>query len=148
MTLTQKEMSLFKDLKDQEQLCIDKYTKHAECAVDPQLKNLFSQLASAENQHLQGLCQLEQGTVPQQNGTNNQMPTFTKFHNAENEDKKNDCYLCTDLLTGEKGVSSLYNTCIFEFVDENARTYLNSIQKQEQNHGKMIYDYMTANAMY
>jgi len=148
MTLTQKEMSLLKDLKDQEKLCIDKYTKHAGCAVDPQLKNLFSQLASAENQHLQGLCQLEQGTVPQQNGTNNQMPTFTKFHNAENEDKKNDCYLCTDLLTGEKGVSSLYNTCIFEFVDENARTYLNSIQKQEQNHGKMIYDYMTANAMY
>ncbi len=148
MTLTQKEMSLLKDLKDQEQLCIDKYTKHAQCAVDPQLKNLFSQLASAETQHLQGLCQLEQGTVPEQNGSNSQMPTFSKFHNTENDDKKNDCYLCTDLLTGEKGVSSLYNTCIFEFVDENARTYLNSIQKQEQNHGKMIYDYMTANAMY
>ncbi|MBP3579896.1 MAG: ferritin-like domain-containing protein [Clostridia bacterium] len=149
MTLTQKEMSLLKDLKDQEQLCIDKYTKHASCAVDPQLKNLFSQLASAETQHLQGLCELEKGTVPQQNGSgNSQMPTFTKYHNSENQDKKNDCYLCTDLLTGEKGVSSLYNTCIFEFVDENARTYLNSIQKQEQNHGKMIYDYMTANAMY
>lgn len=149
MTLTQKEMSLLKDLKDQEQLCIDKYTKHASCAVDPQLKNLFSQLATAENQHLQGLCDLENGTVPTQNGQgNSQMPTFTKFHTTENADKKNDCYLCTDLLTGEKGVSALYNTCIFEFVDENARTYLNSIQKQEQNHGKMIYDYMSANSMY
>ena len=52
------------------------------------------------------------------------------------------------MLTGEKGVSALYNTCIFEFVDEGARTYLNSIQKQEQNHGKMIYDYMSANGMY
>ena len=120
MTLTQKEMSLLKDLKDQEQLCIDKYTKHASCAVDPQLKNLFSQLATAENQHLQGLCDLENGTVPTQNGQgNSQMPTFTKFHTTENADKKNDCYLCTDLLTGEKGVSALYNTCIFEFVDEN-----------------------------
>ena len=34
MQLTQKESSLIKDLKGQEQLCIDKYTKHAECASD------------------------------------------------------------------------------------------------------------------
>ena len=37
---------------------------------------------------------------------------------------------------------------IQKVVDENARNYLNSIQKQEQNHGKMIYDYMSANSMY
>ncbi|MBQ8758725.1 MAG: spore coat protein, partial [Clostridia bacterium] len=48
----------------------------------------------------------------------------------------------------EKEVSKLYDTCIFEFNDDNARNYLNSIQKQEQNHGKMIYDYMAANNMY
>ena len=149
MTLTQKEMSLLKDLKDQEQLCIDKYTKHSAAATDPQLKNLFTQLAQHETNHLKGLCQLETGTVPQtQNGENKQMPTFTAYHKAETAEKKEDCYLCTDVLSGEKEVSKLYDTCIFEFADENARTYLNSIQKQEQNHGKMIYDYMNANGMY
>lgn len=150
MTLTQKEQSLIKDLKDQEQLCIDKYTKHANTAKDAQLKNLFTTLAQHETNHLNGLCQLETGTVPQQNGGNNQqMPTFTATYTAtETPDKKEDCYLCTDLLSGEKEVSKLYDTCIFEFTDENARNYLNSIQKQEQNHGKMIYDYMSTNSMY
>ena len=149
MTLTQKEMSLLKDLKDQEQLCIDKYTKHSGIACDPQLKNLFTQLAQHESAHLNGLCQLETGTVPTSQGESNQaMPTFSAFHTSETPDKKEDCYLCTDVLSGEKEVSKLYDTCIFEFTDENARNYLNSIQKQEQNHGKMIYDYMTANGMY
>ena len=148
MTLTQKETSLLKDLKDQEQLCIDKYTKHAGCAKDPQLKNLFSNLASMEQKHLTGLQTLETGTVPQVEASNASMPTFTQFYTPETPDKQNDCYLCTDLLTGEKGVSHLYDTCIFEFKDENARNYLNSIQKQEQSHGKMIYDYMSANGMY
>ena len=53
MQWTQKETDLLKDLKGQEQLCVDKYTRHAEAAADPQLKNLFSQLAQNEQQHLQ-----------------------------------------------------------------------------------------------
>ena len=105
MTLTQKEMSLLKDLKEQEQLCIDKYTKHSAAATDPQLKNLFTQLAQHETNHLNGLCQLETGTVPQtQNGDNKQMPTVTAYHKAETAEKKEDCYLCTDVLSGEKEV--------------------------------------------
>ena len=40
MQLTPKEASLLKDLKGQEQLCVDKYNRHAACANDPQLKNL------------------------------------------------------------------------------------------------------------
>ena len=51
MQWTQKETDLLKDLKGQEQLCVDKYTRHAEAAADPQLKNLFSQLAQNEQQH-------------------------------------------------------------------------------------------------
>ncbi len=150
MTLTQKEMSLLKDMKDQEQLCIDKYTKHSACAHDPQLKNLFSQLATAETQHLNGLGQLEGGTVPSQSGSDSSqpLPTFTPYHTGDTPEKKEDCYFCTDVLSGEKEVSKLYDTCIFEFSDEQARNYLNSIQTQEQVHGKMIYDYMTANGMY
>ena len=149
MQLTQKESSLLKDLKGQEQLCIDKYTKHASCAVDPQLKTLFTQLAQTEQQHLSTLTQIEGGTVPAVGGGAQSQPTFTERYSlADNPDKTNDCYLCTDLLTGEKHASSLYDTCVFEFADVGCRNVLNHIQKEEQEHGKKIYDYMTVNHMY
>lgn len=45
MTLDQKEKDLLKDLKGQEKLCVDKYAKHASCAKDAQLKNLFTQIS-------------------------------------------------------------------------------------------------------
>lgn len=149
MTLDQKEKDLLKDLKGQEKLCVDKYAKHASCAKDAQLKNLFTQISQNEQKHLDALTQIENGTVPQFSGTDLQQPTFTATYGAtENPDKKNDCYLCSDLLATEKHASSLYDTCIFEFKDENLRQVLNSIQKQEQEHGKQLYDYMSTNNMY
>lgn len=63
MQLTQKETELLKDLKGQEKLCADKYTKYSESAIDPQLKNLFSQIAGVERQHLNTIEQIESGTV-------------------------------------------------------------------------------------
>ena len=63
MQPTQKEAGLLKDLKDQEQLCVDKYRRHAASANDPQLKNLFEQLAQVEQQHLDAIAQMMQGTV-------------------------------------------------------------------------------------
>ncbi len=147
MTLTQKERDLLKDLKDQEKLCIDKYTKHSDAAIDPQLKNLFSNIAKAEQTHYDMICQIEQGTVPSISGGGSQ-PTFTENYNAETPEKKSDCYLCSDLLATEKHASHLYDTSVFEFSDENTRNVLNHIQKQEQNHGKAIYDYMSTNKMY
>ncbi len=149
MTLDQKEKDLLKDLKGQEKLCVDKYAKHASCAKDAQLKNLFTQISQNEQKHLDALTQIENGTVPQFSGTDLQQPTFTATYGAtENPDKKNDCYLCSDLLATEKHASGLYDTCIFEFKDENLRQVLNSIQKQEQEHGKQLYDYMSTNSMY
>ena len=150
MQLSQKESSLLKDLKGQEQLCVDKYTKHASCAVDPQLKNLFSQIAQTERQHLDTITQMEKGTVPTPGGGKSQsQPTFTATYGAaDTQDKQNDSYLCSDVLSTEKHASSLYDTCVFEFKDEKARNTLNHIQKEEQEHGKMIYDYMAENGMY
>ena len=52
------------------------------------------------------------------------------------------------VLAGEKHVSGLYDTCVFEFRNNQARSVLNHIQKEEQEHGKLIYDYMAANNMY
>ena len=149
MQLSEKERSLLKELKGQENLCIEKYEKASRCAVDGQLKGLFTQLADQERAHLNTLTQMENGTVPAMpQGGGSALPTFTAVYTAETPDKKNDCYLCTDTLAGEKHVSSLYDTCIFEFRDDNARKALNHIQKEEQDHGKMIYNYMSANAMY
>jgi rubrerythrin len=149
MTLTQKEKSLLKELKGQEQLCIDKYTRHSQCAVDPQLKGLFSMIADHEQKHFDTLTQLENGTVPSVNNQPDALPTFSAtYSTVENNDKKNDSYLCSDLLSTEKHASSLYDTCVFEFNDTGARDVLNHIQKEEQNHGKMLYDYMSVNQMY
>ncbi len=149
MQLTPKERSLIQDLKGQEQLCIDKYNRGAASAVDGQLKGLFTQIARTEQQHLDTLTQIENGTVPQPSNGAAQMPTFTAtYTDAPSPDKENDCYLCTDALTTEKHASTLYDTCIFEFKDENTRKVLGHIQGEEQGHGKMIYDYMQANHMY
>ncbi len=150
MQLTEKESNLIKELKGQEELCIQKYKQAAQSAKDKQLADLFNELASIEQQHLNTLTQMESGTAPQpSSGGGKTMPTFTATYDvAETEDKKSDQFLCTDMLTMEKHASGLYDTCVFEFKDENMRNALNHIQKEEQEHGKMIYDYMSANKMY
>ena len=150
MVLTQKEQTHIKDLKGQEQLCIDKYTKHAECAHDPQLKQLFTRIAGVEREHLNTLTQMENGGNPPAGGAKaSSIPTFTAYHTgAETPEKKQDCYLCTDLLTTEKHAASLYNTCVFEFGQSELRQVLNHIQTEEQQHGEQIYRYMKANGMY
>jgi len=150
MQWTEKEKSLLKDLKGAEELCAEKYTKYSETAKDPNLKNLFSQIASKEREHLNTITQMESGTVPAPAaGGGSTSPAFTAVYQAgNNPDKQNDAYLCTDLLADEKYTSHLYDTCIFEFAEENARNILNHIQKEEQEHGKMLYDYMKTNSMY
>lgn len=149
MQLNQKETGLLKDLKGQEKLCVDKYTKYASDALDPQLKNLFTQISQVEQQHFDTLTQIENGTVPQPAGGSQNQPSFSATYGiADTADKTADCYLCTDVLSAEKHVSHMYDTCVFEFKDEKLRDTLNHIQKEEQNHGKMIYDYMAANGMY
>ena len=65
MQLTQKEKDLLKDMKDEEQLCIDKYTRHAESAHDAQLKNLFSCIAQVEREHLNTITSIETGSSSQ-----------------------------------------------------------------------------------
>lgn len=149
MQLTQKETSLLKDLKTQEKLCVDKYTQYSADARDPQLKTLFSDIAAVEQSHLEMINQIESGASPA-TGTGKSIPTaFSAAYGVgETEDKKHDCYLCTDTLTMEKHASHLYDTCVFEFTQESLRKVLNTIQSEEQGHGKAIYDYMSANAMY
>ena len=61
MTLNQKETTILKDLKSQEQLCIEKYTKYSQLAHDPELKNLFNSLMQNEQKHLDTINQILNG---------------------------------------------------------------------------------------
>lgn len=150
MTLTPKESSLLKDLRNQEQLCIEKYTKYAEEANDGQLRNLFTQIAQTEQDHLKTLDQISSGSVPQMSSGSSNQSSFPIEGGSSNSSsgKQNDQYLCTDALSTEKHVSADYNTSIFEFRDKNIRDALNHIQKEEQQHGEQIYNYMAKNGMY
>ncbi|MEG1523476.1 MAG: spore coat protein [Clostridia bacterium] len=149
MQLTQKETMLLQDLKSQEQLCVEKYRKYTEQTCDEPLKKLFASIGQTEQTHLDTITQMLSGTVPMMTGgsDSSQQQATPQASCSENE-KKQDAYLCQDALGTEKHVSSTYNTCIFEFKDAQARNVLNHIQKEEQDHGKRIYDYMAANGMY
>ena len=151
MTLTQKETTLLSDMKAQEQLCIEKYTKYSQTANDPELKNLFSTLAENERKHLETITQIMNGNevaMPSQSPSAVQAKLQCKMSSCSEADKKNDAYLCKDALSMEKHVSGVYNTCVFEFSSPVLRDTLAHIQKEEQNHGEQLYNYLSCNNMY
>ena len=152
MKLTQKESMLLQDLKTSEEICIEKYGQYAQKAEDQALADLFLTIRTKEEEHLKTIESLMGGTVPmmgggqqnQQSGQNSQ-PGDGKA--TQKSHSKTDEYLLKDALDTEKHVSSVYDTCIFEFTDAGAREALNHIQKEEQEHGQMLYDYMSAHGM-
>ena len=150
MTLTQKEHSLLTDLKSQEQLCIEKYSKYEKEASDPCLKSLFSSIKSTEEGHLTTINRIiggEEVAMPAAPSAKSQSFECQASYSSP-ESKKSDAYLCSDALAMEKHVSSVYNTSIFEFCSPVLRDTLNHIQKEEQNHGEQIYRFMSKNGMY
>ncbi|MBQ7500224.1 MAG: spore coat protein [Clostridia bacterium] len=148
MTLSQKETMLLGELRSQEQVCIEKYGDYSNRAKDAQLKNIFGMLMQKEQEHMNTIDQMLSGTVPQMNGSCGSNMPQPKASDYSGEDKNADKYLCMDALANEKHVSSVYDMSIFEFRDEGMRNALNHIQKEEQEHGKQIYDFMAANGMY
>lgn len=151
MTLTQKENSLLTDLKGQEQLCIEKYSMYSERACDPELKQLFASIKSTEQTHLDTINRIIGG---EEVAMNSAPPTAVsaklecKMSSCPADQKQKDAFLCKDALAMEKHVSSIYDTSIFEFSSPTLRDTLNHIQKEEQNHGEQIYQYMSKNGMY
>lgn len=151
MNLTQKETTLLSDLKSQEQLCIEKYEKYANAAHDAELKQLFTNLKANEQKHLDTLNQILSGTevkMPEQSPSAIQAKLQCKMSNCTEQEKQNDAFLCRDALSMEKHVSSVYNTGVFEFSSPVLRDTLAHIQKEEQNHGEQLYNYLSCNNMY
>lgn len=147
INLSEKEKSLLKDQKSHEELCIKKYTKAANEAQDPELKQLFNQLASEEQEHLNTVNQILSGQVPSMNSGGGSQQGSMQF-SGNNQGNQHDADLCQDLLATEKYISSTYDTTIFECRQKEVRDALNHIQKEEQEHGEKIYNYMSANGMY
>ena len=149
MTPTQKETSFLTDLKGQEELCIGKYGRYAAEAKTPELRALFEDMKKTEQSHLETITSMMSGTVPETPATlkaNNDC--CCAAHYESDGDRQSDAFLCRDMLSAEKHVSSVYNTAVFEFSDPKARKMLSHIESEEQQHGEKIYAYMSANGMY
>lgn len=147
--LSQKERMLLEDQKSHEEICIQKYNSYAEQAGDPQLKQLFKQYAGQEQQHWDTINQILNGQVPNMQQQGQQMNQGSMQLSGKGAaDQQNDSVLCNDLLMTEKYISGTYDTAIFEFTDTNVRQALNHIQKEEQQHGEGIFNYMRSKGMY
>lgn len=152
INLSQKERLLLEDQKKHEEVCIQKYTSYASQAQDPQLKQLFNNHAQHEQQHLNTVNQILAGQVPNMQSQSQQQGQQSNIYNqgqpAMGLTNANDAVLCNDLLMTEKYVSGAYDTAIFEMTDTNVRKALNHIQKEEQQHGEDIFNYMNSKGMY
>jgi rubrerythrin len=147
--LTQKETMLLKDEKSHEELCIKKYTKAINEAHDPQLKQVFTEILSHEQQHLNTINSIMAGQIPAMNQGQQQNQAQANQNTIQSGTyDANDAELCEDALATEKYVSSTYDTTIFEFRNPQIRQVLNHIQKEEQEHGEKIYQYMASHGMY
>ncbi len=151
MVLTEKEKSLLTDMKGQEELCIQKYNRYAEEAKCPELKSLFSSMAKTEGSHLSTINDILAGNEPSDPGAlsakNENCKSCPEVYSSEDA-KKNDEFLCRDMLSMEKHVSGAYNTVIFEFTSPKVRRMLGHIQQEEQQHGEQLYAFMSCNGMY
>lgn len=142
---------LLEDQKKNEKLCIEKYNNYANQVQDPELKQLFKTYAQEEQQHYDTINQILSGTVPSmnQNQQNNQNQQINfKDISTTGLSNSDDASICSDLLMTEKYASGAYDTTIFECVDTKLRDTLNHIQKEEQQHGEGIFNYMQSKGMY
>jgi len=161
--LSQKEKSLLMDQRTHEETCVDKYAKYANQAQDPQLKQLFNTNSAKEQEHLNTINQLLSGQVPSVGGQQGQQAQNQQTQNQQQmasgqqaqmsssvpgNYNQEDAKLCKDMLMTEKYVSGAYDTAVFEFRDTNVRQVLNHIQKEEQQHGEGIFQYMQSHGMY
>ena len=166
MNLTDKERTLLQDQKSHEKICVQKYKDYANLASDQQLKEIFNRNGQTEQEHLNTINQLLNGQIPNMNQQGasqqqQQMKQQPQQQQMQQQQTNNfqiqinltsnqfqDQNLCTDMLMTEKYVSGAYDTAIFEFRDPQVRQVLNHIQKEEQQHGEAIFNYMQSMGMY
>ncbi|MFW6268717.1 MAG: spore coat protein [Bacillota bacterium] len=120
-----------------------------------QARRKFQGQAQSRNQN-QNTGQHRTQTRERQFSQQNNQQTMRNQNSQGNRNQNNqagmshqkDAKLCNDLLMTEKYVSGTYDTAIFECTDSNVRNALNHIQKEEQQHGEGIFNYMQSKGMY
>ena len=164
LQLTTKEKTMLQDQLKHEAICIQKYTSYAEQATDPQLQQLFSSLASKEQQHYSTIQQMLHGQVPnlqqnqgqqgqqsqqqgQQQSQQSQQPSSPSM-NSTPISLQDDAALCTDSIMTEKFVSGSYDTGVFESTNQYVIQALQHIQKEEQEHGQQLQQYMESKGLH
>ncbi|SDD79137.1 hypothetical protein SPACI_042330 [Sporomusa acidovorans DSM 3132] len=130
---------------------------YAQQDTDTQLKQLFQSYAQQEQQHLSTINSILSGQVPSMNQGQQQGQQMQQSQQTGNTQatagtsstaNQKDTTLCNDMLMTEKYVSGAYDSAIFEFADSNVRQALNHIQKEEQQHGEGIYNYLSSKGAY
>ena len=162
LELSSKEKNLLQDQLKHEAICIQKYTNYSTQATDPELQQLFSYLASQEQTHYSTIETMLMGQQPklnqqkpqgqsqsQQNqGQQSQQSMQSTQMNYEQGSMDNtipsqgDATLCTDSVMTEQFVSGSYDTSIFESTNQTLTQALQHIQKEEQEHGQKLQQYM------
>lgn len=153
INLSQKERMLLEDQKSHEEICIEKYANYSKQAEDPQLKQLLQTYGQEEQEHYDTINQILSGTIPDLNQQPQKQSNTPIMNNGVGQGNpgmynSNDASLCSDLLMTEKYISGAYDTTIFECTNTKLRETLNHIQKEEQQHGEGIFNYMESKGMY
>ena len=169
--LTQKEQQLLSDQLNHEKVCIEKYNNYAQQVKDPQLKQMFGQYASEEQNHYDTVSQLLSGQQANTGmgmsagaGPGGQQGEPQRQRQGERQSwegaglqgdvsgagmtNQEDATILGDMLMTEKFVSGAYDTAIFESANSDVRQALQHIQKEEQQHGEGIFNYMSQHGMY
>src|SRR5690606_2055361 len=139
---------LLEDGKKQEELCVQKYQGYANQVQDVQLKNLLTEIAQEEQHHYDMIDQMLQGNAPDMShagGMRTPQSSNTLQGPRRNTSEQ---ILLEDLLSTETYVSSLYDTTVFEAADPKVRQAIQHIQRDEQNHGEKLFNYMNSHGMY
>lgn len=160
---------LLEDLKKEEDLCVIKYQNYAQQAQDSSLSQLFNKIASEEQKHYDTVNSLLQGggqSGSSQSGQSEGLQQSSSANMGQAAGKVNlsqmgsgsskqmssgggsDKYMLHDMLSTEKYVSGAYDTSVFESSNSNVRQALQQIQKDEQDHGEQLFQYMSSHGMY
>lgn len=149
--LSQKEKMILEDNKQQEELCVTKYQNYAKQANDPELKQILNKISNDEQQHYNMINDLLKGHHPNtssQESNTQSKSSLDQVSQMKSVSNVSDKVLCTDLLSTEKFISSTYDTGIFESANSVVRQTLQQIQKEEQQHGEQLFNYMHSHGMY
>ncbi|QOR36930.1 spore coat protein [Clostridium sp. 'deep sea'] len=134
------------------------YGSYGATAGGPSTSNSTSSMTSSSGSYSSGSQTTNNstsnaiGTTSSSNttGTSSSSTSGTTSGGMSNSNGVTDCdkKMCQDLLMTEKHISKNYDTTIFECPDKQMRSVLNHIQKEEQEHGEKLYNYMHQKGWY